>query len=93
MTVQKKKKIPTRMCIACRENIEKRELIRVVRVGDHTLVVDETGKANGRGAYICPKLECLEKAKKTKAFSRALEVDMSEDLYNALKRVILRREL
>jgi len=93
LTVQKKKKIPARMCIACRENIEKRELVRVVRVEDGTLVVDETGKANGRGAYICPKLECLDKAKKTKAFKRALEVEMTEDLYNALKRVILRREL
>jgi hypothetical protein len=81
------------MCIACRENIEKRELVRVVRVDDHTLTFDETGKANGRGAYICPKLECLEKAKKSKAFSRILGVEMSEDLYNALKRVILRREL
>jgi uncharacterized protein len=81
------------MCIACRENIEKRELVRVVRVDDQTLTLDETGKANGRGAYICPKLECLEKAKKSKAFSRILGVEMSEDLYNALKRVILRREL
>ena len=93
MAVQKKKKIPTRMCIACRENIEKRELIRVVRVDENTLTVDETGKANGRGAYICPKIECLDKAQKTRAFKRALDVAMTEELYNALKRVILRREL
>ena len=93
MATQKKKKIPTRMCIACRENIEKRELVRVVRVDDHTLAVDETGKANGRGAYICPKLECLDKAQKIRAFDRALDVPMTEELYNALKRVILRREL
>jgi len=93
LAVQKKRKIPARMCIACRENKEKRELIRVIRIDEQTLQVDETGKANGRGAYICPSLECLEKAKKTRAFKRALDVDMSDDLYNALKRVILRREL
>jgi len=81
------------MCIACRENIPKKELIRVVKVDDHTLMVDETGKANGRGAYICPSLDCLERAKKTHAFRRALDVEMTEELYNALKRVILRRGL
>lgn len=89
----KKKKIPTRMCIACRENVEKRDLIRVIRVDEKTLAVDETGKANGRGAYICPKIECLDKAKKINAFKRALDVPMSDELYQALKRVILRREL
>ncbi len=81
------------MCIACRQNIPKKELIRVVKTDDHTLELDETGKANGRGAYICYDLECLEKAQKSRAFKRALDVPMSEDLYNALKRVILRRGL
>lgn len=89
----KKKKIPVRMCIACRENIEKRNLVRVVKVGEDSLSVDETGKANGRGAYICPEIECLDKAKKTRAFKRALDVDMTEELYSELKRVILRRGL
>ena len=89
----KTKKVPVRMCIACRQNIPKKELIRVVKTDDHTLVLDETGKANGRGAYICYNLECLDKAKKSRAFKRALDVPMSEELYLALKRVILRREL
>lgn len=89
----KKNTIPVRMCISCRQNIEKRNLIRIVKTNDSELNVDETGKANGRGAYICPEAECLDKAKKTGSFKRALDVDMSDKLYNDLRRVILRRGL
>jgi predicted RNA-binding protein YlxR (DUF448 family) len=78
------------MCIACRESKPKKELVRVV-AADGALSADETGKAHGRGAYICPDVECLEKARKTKAFDRALETAMSEDAFNSIKRVILRR--
>lgn len=88
----KTKKIPVRMCIACREGRPKKELVRVV-ASENTLMPDETGKAHGRGAYLCPQVECLDKARKTKAFDRALETAMSEDAYNAIKRVILRRGL
>jgi predicted RNA-binding protein YlxR (DUF448 family) len=88
----KTKKVPVRMCIACREGKPKKELVRVVASEDG-LFPDETGKAHGRGAYLCPDLECLDKARKTKAFDRALETSMSEDAYNAIKRVILRRGL
>lgn len=84
------KKVPVRMCIACREGRPKKELVRVV-ASEGTLLPDETGKAHGRGAYICADLECLEKAKKAKAFERALEAELSEEAYNAVKRVILRR--
>jgi predicted RNA-binding protein YlxR (DUF448 family) len=78
------------MCIACREGRTKKELVRVV-AADGVLLPDETGKAHGRGAYLCPSVECLDRARKTKAFERALEAPMSEDAYNAIKRVILRR--
>lgn len=88
----KTKKVPVRMCIACREGRPKKELVRVV-ASENGLCADETGKAHGRGAYICPNVECLDKAKKAKAFERALETDMSEDAYNGIKRVILRRGL
>lgn len=88
----KTKKVPIRMCIACREGKPKKELVRVV-ASEQGLFADETGKAHGRGAYICPSVDCLDKAKKTKAFDRALETVMSEDAYNAIKRVILRRGL
>jgi predicted RNA-binding protein YlxR (DUF448 family) len=81
-----------RMCIACRESRPKKELVRVV-ASEGGLFADETGKAHGRGAYLCPNVDCLDKAKKTKAFDRALETAMSEEAYNAIKRVILRRGL
>ena len=80
------------MCIACREGRPKKELVRIV-ASDNGLCADETGKANGRGAYICPDVACLDKAKKTKAFERALEAPLDEEAYNAIKRVILRRGL
>ena len=86
----KAKKVPVRMCIACREGRPKKELVRVV-VNDGVLLPDETGKANGRGAYLCPNVDCLDRARKAKAFERALEAPMSEEAYNAIKRVILRR--
>ena len=86
----KTKKVPVRMCIACREGKPKKELIRIV-ASETGIVPDETGKAHGRGAYICPDVACLDKAKKTKAFERALEAPLDEEAYNAIKRVILRR--
>lgn len=78
------------MCIACREGRPKKELVRVV-VSEDGLQADETGKAHGRGAYICPDVNCLDKARKIKAFERALESPLDDDVYNAIKRVILRR--
>ena len=80
------------MCIACREGRPKKELVRVVAT-EQGLLPDETGKAHGRGAYICPNVACLDKAQKTKAFDRTLEVGLNETAYNAIKRVILRRGL
>jgi len=81
------------MCVACREGRPKRELLRIVRDKDGTVSVDDTGKAQGRGAYICPTIECLEKAQKTRALSRALECEITEEAYGELRRVILRREI
>ena len=89
----KTRQVPVRMCIACREGKPKRELIRVVKNKEGQVSVDVTGKAQGRGAYLCPSLECLEKAKKTKALSRTLEIEMTQEMYDEIKRVILRREI
>lgn len=88
----KTKKVPVRMCIACRQGRPKKELVRIIASEDG-LLPDETGKAHGRGAYICPEVTCLDKAKKTKAFERALTVSLDETAYNAIVRVILRRGL
>ena len=86
----KTKKVPVRMCVACREGRPKKELVRVVAT-EQGLIPDETGKAHGRGAYICPDVACLDKAQKTKAFDRMLGAGLDEASYNAIKRVILRR--
>lgn len=80
------KKIPMRMCTGCREMKPKRELIRVVRVDDNDIRLDATGKLNGRGAYICKNPECLQKAKKSNALSRAFETNVSQEIYSALER-------
>lgn len=89
----KQRKIPIRMCIACRTGKPKRELIRIVKNKDNEVFVDTTGKAQGRGAYICPTVECLERAYKSKALSRALDCMMTEEMFAELRRVILRRDI
>lgn len=89
----KQKKVPVRMCVACREGKPKKELVRIVKNKQGEVTVDTTGKAQGRGAYICPDVACLEKAMKTKALNRALDIDFTEEMFTEAKRVILRREI
>ena len=78
------KKIPQRQCMGCRERKNKRDLIRVVRGTDGTVSLDFSGKAPGRGAYICPDPECLKKALRSKALDRSLEVEIPETVYDRL---------
>ena len=78
------KKIPMRQCLGCREQKPKRELIRVVRSPEGDISLDFRGKANGRGAYICPDPACLKKAIKAKALERALEIPIPEEIYAQL---------
>ena len=80
------KKIPQRQCMGCRERKAKRELIRVVRLTDGSLSLDFSGKLNGRGAYICPSSECLQKARKAKALERSLETEVPEQVYERLNK-------
>ena len=77
-----------RMCVACREMKPKKELIRVVRTPEGDMVADETGRKNGRGAYLCRSEACLNKALKTRALDRALEQPLSEAAVDALRQVI-----
>lgn len=79
------KKIPMRMCTGCREMKPKRELVRVVKTSEGEIKLDTTGKLNGRGAYICKDKDCLMKAKKANAFSRAFETNVSETIYSQLQ--------
>ena len=78
------KKIPQRQCMGCRERLSKKELIRVVRGPDGAVSLDFGGKKNGRGAYICPKAECLQKAQKSKALERSLEVPIPQEVYDRM---------
>ena len=81
-------KIPMRQCCACREHVEKRQLLRVVRTPDGSVVADARGKVSGRGVYICKSEECLNKAIKSKALSRALEVPIPEETVEELRLMI-----
>ena len=89
----KQKKEPVRMCVACRQGKPKKELIRIVRNKEGSVGVDLTGKAQGRGAYLCPSVQCLEKAIKSRALQRALECELTEEMASEIKRVNLRREI
>ena len=80
------KKIPQRQCMGCRERKPKRELIRVVRGTDGTVSLDFSGKAPGRGAYICPNSDCLQKAMKSKSLERSLEVTIPQEVYLRLQK-------
>lgn len=82
------KKIPMRRCVATGESCPKKELLRIVRTPEGTVEVDQTGKRNGKGAYLKKDLQALEVAKKKKALSRALEVEISEDIYQMIEEVI-----
>ena len=79
------KKIPMRTCIGCNIAKPKKELIRVVKSQDGDVSIDLTGKKNGRGAYVCRDISCLEKAIKTKRLSRAFEMPIENEVYEKLK--------
>ena len=79
------KKVPQRTCMGCQAKKEKRELVRIVRSPEGEISVDMTGKKPGRGAYICPDLECLNKVVKSKRLERSLETAISQELYESLK--------
>ena len=79
------KKVPQRTCMGCQAKKDKRELVRIVRSPEGEISVDPTGKKPGRGAYICPDLECLNKVVKSKRLERSLETAISAELYKKLK--------
>lgn len=83
------KKIPLRTCMGCNEKKPKKELVRIVKNKDGEIFIDRTGKADGRGAYICDSIECLEKVIKSKRLERVLETQIPEEVYNNLRGVII----
>jgi predicted RNA-binding protein YlxR (DUF448 family) len=82
------KSIPMRSCIITREKLPKKELIRVVRTPEGNIVVDDTGKANGRGAYLKRDIEVIKKARTSKQLDRHLEIKVPDSIYDELENVI-----
>jgi len=83
----KQRKIPMRMCVVTREKLPKAELIRIVKT-EEGVIVDPTGKKNGRGAYLKKDLEVFEKAKKTKVLNKILETEVNEGVFEDLKQTL-----
>lgn len=83
------KNIPQRTCMGCNTKKDKKDLIRIVKNKENVITLDKTGKMQGRGAYICDNIECLEKVIKTKRLERILETKISEEIYNDLRGVII----
>ena len=81
----KPRKIPQRQCVGCQEMKDKKELLRVVRTPEGEILLDGRGKASGRGAYVCPDVACLKKARKSRALERALDTAIPEAVYDALE--------
>ncbi|MGE5579187.1 MAG: RNase P modulator RnpM [Bacillota bacterium] len=79
------RKLPERTCLGCQAVKPKREMVRIVRTPEGVIEVDPTGKKSGRGAYVCPNLECLELLRKGKRLERVLEVTPLPSFYDQLK--------
>ena len=79
------KKIPLRTCMGCNEKKPKKELIRIVKNKEGVITIDKTGKQEGRGAYLCNSLECLNKTIKSKRLEKVLESKISEEIYDQLR--------
>lgn len=86
------KKVPMRQCTGCNERKEKKELIRIIHTPEDEIVVDFTGKKNGRGAYICNSVKCLRAAQKRKALERSLKTTIPESVYQELEKEMAKHE-
>ena len=80
------KKIPLRQCIGCGEMKNKREMIRILKTESEGIVLDATGRKNGRGAYVCPDGECLKKAIKSRGLDRSFKMTVPREVYETLEK-------
>lgn len=85
------KRQPQRTCMGCNEKKDKKDLIRIVKNKENEINIDRTGKMEGRGAYICDNIECLEKIIKSKRIEKIFDMKISEEVYEKLRGVILDR--
>ena len=84
-TPTKTKKIPMRQCVGCGQMNEKRLMYRVLRTQEGAFLLDKTGRKNGRGAYICPKEECLKNAIRSKGLERSFKMQIPKEVYAMLE--------
>ena len=82
------KKIPMRTCVVSHEKLPKKELVRIVRNKDGEVFVDETGKLNGKGVYLKKDLDIINKAEKSKMLNKYLEIDVNDEIYEELRKII-----
>ena len=80
------KKVPLRQCIGCQEMKSKKEMIRVIKTAEDEIMLDATGRKNGRGAYLCPSMECLNKAVKGKGLERSFKMAIPKEVYETLEK-------
>lgn len=80
------KKVPLRQCIGCGEMKSKKEMIRVIKTADEEILLDATGRKNGRGAYLCPSMGCMKKAVKSKGLERSFKMAIPKEVYDALEK-------
>lgn len=79
------KKVPMRQCTGCREMRSKRDMIRVIKTAENEICIDASGRKNGRGAYICPNMDCLKQAMKNRGLERSLKTAIPETVYQQLE--------
>ncbi len=80
------KKVPMRKCVGCGEMKNKKEMMRVLKTAENEIVLDTTGRKNGRGAYLCFCKECLQNAAKNRGLERSLKVAIPKEVYESLER-------
>ena len=82
----KKMKVPMRKCIGCQEMKSKKDMMRILKTTEEEIILDTTGKKNGRGAYLCFSKECFEKAENNQGLERSLKTAIPKEVYEALKK-------
>ena len=80
------KKIPLRQCIGCGEMKSKKEMIRVIKTAEGEILLDATGRKNGRGAYLCPSMECFKKAVKGRGLERSFKMAIPREVYETMEK-------
>ncbi len=86
------KKIPMRQCVGCGEMKDKKEMMRVLKSAEGPILLDMTGKKNGRGAYLCKSAECLQKARKNKGLERSFKMSIPQEVYEELEKEFVENE-